>query len=661
MVGAGHSIRLQVELNPKKFTVISYPQLMKQHEKTNRTASSVTSMALDKEQDSYYLGLLKRAAKYDLEPTGDEDSVESGDEDSSPNKDGKVDEYDYDDPFIDDSDMLLDDTFEYSPLEFDGFFVYYGALDGPIIPTAEKKKATTMKERATAGETKLTSSSSSKAAAETKATPPTSSVVMAQGSSQKSYTKAHPIEIYDVEEETDKLSILMNPSSSPIRSQPNTSSLSAKFGMEIRGTNTLSADLQPTANSRHIKSKPINVLPSTNALWAERLSPMPSTPASTMATDFDQSTVSNSPTPGTIVPLILNPLSPRLEALMEQLRHDRQKLSFENKAKFPPRLRPTMLNIGTEMFDTLHQVDDNVVAHLVDILPYNRFTMRKYLVTKSGPAAIDRFQSQIDQLIKVLVELVKEVMPEHIQRYEERLLEQRSDPRDDHLSVERKFRFSSAIRRTLYEVLTLDMYSSSIANEIAQLSNKPNDVVTEKSARRAMYAKLLPCWPQPWMTTYDISRQYSSYKLKMKNSDVVFTTQVSSSPSSSSTADTNRRAPTAVKRSASPMPTALSSSPNVSQWTQMDTCGGDEKRKRLSDTYNSPIAISSDEETEQEAFYDLSHDDHSNIKHLISNTLAEHLNDMTTMGYYNGHSSESSASSTQKSPFMNISSLISKP
>lgn len=247
-------------------------------------------------------------------------------------------------------------------------------------PTAEKKKATTIKERATSGETKLTSSSSSssssKAAAATKATPPTSSVVMAQGSSQKSYTEAHPIEIYDVEEETDKLSILMNPSSSPIRSQSNTSSLSAKFGMKIRGINALSADLQPTANSRHIKSKPIHVLPSTNALWTKRLSPIPSSPASTMATDFGQSTVSNSPTPGTTIPLILNPLSPRMEALMEQLRHDRQKLSFENKAKFPPRLRSTMLNIGTEMFDTLHQVDDNVVAHLVDILPYNRFTMR---------------------------------------------------------------------------------------------------------------------------------------------------------------------------------------------------------------------------------------------------------------------------------------------
>ena len=40
------------------------------------------------------------------------------------------DNYDYEDPFIDDSDMLLDEPQEYSVPEFDGFFVYHGPLDG---------------------------------------------------------------------------------------------------------------------------------------------------------------------------------------------------------------------------------------------------------------------------------------------------------------------------------------------------------------------------------------------------------------------------------------------------------------------------------------------------------------------------------------------------
>jgi hypothetical protein len=39
-------------------------------------------------------------------------------------------EYDFEDPFIDDSDMLLDEPHEYSAPEFDGFFVYHGPLDG---------------------------------------------------------------------------------------------------------------------------------------------------------------------------------------------------------------------------------------------------------------------------------------------------------------------------------------------------------------------------------------------------------------------------------------------------------------------------------------------------------------------------------------------------
>lgn len=85
MAEAGHSIRLRVDLNSKKSIIISYPELLKQHEKTIQKAASVTSIALDKEQDSYYLDLLKRAAKYDLEPTGDEDNVDSCGEDDTPN------------------------------------------------------------------------------------------------------------------------------------------------------------------------------------------------------------------------------------------------------------------------------------------------------------------------------------------------------------------------------------------------------------------------------------------------------------------------------------------------------------------------------------------------------------------------------------------------
>lgn len=43
---------------------------------------------------------------------------------------GYYEEYDYDDPFIDDSEMLIDEDYDSFTPEYDGFFVYYGPLDG---------------------------------------------------------------------------------------------------------------------------------------------------------------------------------------------------------------------------------------------------------------------------------------------------------------------------------------------------------------------------------------------------------------------------------------------------------------------------------------------------------------------------------------------------
>ena len=46
-------------------------------------------------------------------------------------KRGVHEDYDYDDPFIDDSEMLVDEPTQSIPLpEYDGFFVYHGPLDG---------------------------------------------------------------------------------------------------------------------------------------------------------------------------------------------------------------------------------------------------------------------------------------------------------------------------------------------------------------------------------------------------------------------------------------------------------------------------------------------------------------------------------------------------
>lgn len=61
---------------------------------------------------------------------------------------------------------------------------------------------------------------------------------------------------------------------------------------------------------------------------------------------------------------------------MEKLRRDVKKETFENKAKFPVALKPTVLEAGLIMFRKIKTIDDNLVQHLMTILPYNRYTLK---------------------------------------------------------------------------------------------------------------------------------------------------------------------------------------------------------------------------------------------------------------------------------------------
>jgi hypothetical protein len=61
---------------------------------------------------------------------------------------------------------------------------------------------------------------------------------------------------------------------------------------------------------------------------------------------------------------------------MEKLRRDVKHEDFENKAKFPLSLKPTVLEAGLFMFRKQRTIDENLVYHLMSILPYNRFTLK---------------------------------------------------------------------------------------------------------------------------------------------------------------------------------------------------------------------------------------------------------------------------------------------
>ncbi|PHZ07194.1 uncharacterized protein RHIMIDRAFT_125338 [Rhizopus microsporus ATCC 52813] len=90
--------------------------------------------------------------------------------------------------------------------------------------------------------------------------------------------------------------------------------------------------------------------------------------------------------------------------------------------------------------------------------------------------------------------------------------------------LEPKFKYTDEVRQILYDIMKADEQSTLISNLITQYRNGANNtkdaekLVAEGKARKLMYQRLLSCWPDGWMNTYEISRQYNLYKNKIAGS-----------------------------------------------------------------------------------------------------------------------------------------------
>ncbi|ORX51730.1 hypothetical protein DM01DRAFT_302358 [Hesseltinella vesiculosa] len=129
-----------------------------------------------------------------------------------------------------------------------------------------------------------------------------------------------------------------------------------------------------------------------------------------------------------------------------------------------------------------------------------------------------------------------------------------------------------------------------------QLSHKATEQVSEIKERRQLYAKLQKCWPDNWMTTYELSRQYSAYKARLKNSEQWAAAAVSAS-SSSPAANAKKPANAGVKRTASS--SSISSGTKPPNKHTSNSSPVMEKKLKLAHEASSPspIVIPSDDES----------------------------------------------------------------
>ncbi|KAG0226815.1 hypothetical protein BGW42_003354 [Actinomortierella wolfii] len=227
------------------------------------------------------------------------------------------------------------------------------------------------------------------------------------------------------------------------------------------------------------------------------------------------------------------PLTAEVQRYLNIIADLAKKETWEVKNKFPPHIKPPLWEATKAALrdrSSGYLLDESFIEALMDILPYNRFTIRKLLYRNVLPVWIPELEEQKKKLEEKFDQQVKRVWKES--GYEEmekkRQQEQASDGdvvmksedvaadgSDDQTKPTKRFPWTQELRLVLWEVMEKHM---EILAAMAQLHvSDPSFPMapSESKTRKDAYQVLVASFPPGWETTYGISRQYSQLKEKV--------------------------------------------------------------------------------------------------------------------------------------------------
>ena len=111
------------------------------------------------------------------------------------------------------------------------------------------------------------------------------------------------------------------------------------------------------------------------------------------------------------------PVDPRLQAQFEHLKNLVSKESFAVKTRFPPNLKPPLIETA-KLAVELGEYNDNFFNYLPTIFPYNRFTMMKLTKREFFQHHIKYFKDLQDEHMENLGRLIRESYPTQLAEYE---------------------------------------------------------------------------------------------------------------------------------------------------------------------------------------------------------------------------------------------------
>ncbi|EPQ31398.1 uncharacterized protein PFL1_00733 [Pseudozyma flocculosa PF-1] len=194
------------------------------------------------------------------------------------------------------------------------------------------------------------------------------------------------------------------------------------------------------------------------------------------------------------------PVDPRLQAAFENLRRLVASESFAVKTKFPPALKPPLVETA-KLAVELGEYNDNFFNYLPTIFPYNRFTMMKLTKREFFPHHIKYF---------------KELQDEHMETLGGAMdVDGAGPPAEEELQEpQKRWKWTEEMREEVFTLINIENAMSEVRNEKLKLENAAEQF-SEINARKSCYKAMAELFPEDgWTTSTNISREYAQLKKK---------------------------------------------------------------------------------------------------------------------------------------------------
>ena len=239
------------------------------------------------------------------------------------------------------------------------------------------------------------------------------------------------------------------------------------------------------------------------------------------------------------------PVDPRLQAAFDDLKQKVDAESFAVKTKFPPSLKPPLVETA-KLAVMLGEYDDNFFNHLPTIFPYNRFTMMKLVKREFFPHHIKYFEDLKQEHMDKLGKMIRDSFPQQLAEFEaahKKWVERGEAPKDgetaeparpdkeanpdesmdvdgqkegedESIEPTKRWKWSEEMREEVFVLITIENAMSEIRNEKHKLENSAEQY-SEINARKACYKQMAELFPEDgWTTSTNISREYAQIKKK---------------------------------------------------------------------------------------------------------------------------------------------------